>query len=139
MITRTQIAALVALIDSLRSDWDRPGTASTLEQYADTDADPHQLFTAALTAAADPDNETPKAMTWAKYWQPAKHKKSTPGSPRARDTCPVDGHSGWAGNCPQCRSEQIAKRDPQPCPKPGHHYWTHNCLDCRRDAAKGVA
>lgn len=157
MITRTQIAHLAELVTATRPAWDLDGIHRTLNTYADTDTDPSQLFTAAIAAASDPSAATPSAIKFAKYWQTTSNPETSPDRSKYASRCKIEGHSGWSGNCPQCRSETIAPAEPKPCPKhlrtveyrargkpdgeiirtvQTSSYYQHNCLECRREAAK---
>ena len=132
MITREQATHIAQIARTIRPTWDELALINLIGDHQ-VETLP-QIFEAAIMAATNPRAETPRALNWSEHWRSLR----VAGEPLARRTCPVDGHSGVAHNCPQCRSEEIAPRHPQPCPKPGHKYWSHNCLDCRREAKNVV-
>ena len=106
MITREQAGALATLLRTIRPAWDQLATINALGQHQGRDL--ADLAYAAIRTAQDPDSRTPAALgfTDRDHWQ--RTARTTPRSPKADETCPVDGHSGWAANCPQCRADRLA-------------------------------
>lgn len=103
MISREQAAHLAALARTIRPEWDQLATINTVAELKDKPL--IAVARAVITAAQNPDARTPRAILWQ---DPAPPAEITTSSPRAGEICNRDGHSGWANNCAQCRSERIA-------------------------------
>lgn len=105
-LTREQAGTLAALLRTIRPAWDELVTINTLAELRDRDL--ADVAYGAIRTAQDPDARTPRALAFTDrdHWQ--RTTRQTPRSPKADETCPVDGHSGWAANCPQCRADRLA-------------------------------
>lgn len=114
MIEKTDAERIAAAIHALRPDWPAASVLTLIGKHYQHR--PVRDIAVALTwIACDPNSRTPGRITedgpwWtaAGAWKPGQQTEPTPATPRAHETCTVDGHSGWAGNCAQCRADLLA-------------------------------
>jgi len=120
MITKHEAERISAAINQLRPEWPGPSLMTLIgnklqhRPYRD-------LVVALAWIAADPDSKTPGRITEQGPWWQATATNGTltyQGTPRNHETCPVDGHSGWKQNCPQCKADRLAADPDEPRPEP---------------------
>lgn len=97
---RTQAEALAAVIQQIRTDWDRPGILKHLHQHRANPATYAQIVQAATTKAADPTTRTPALLlTPGNHWpDEARHLQPKP------DPCPSHPEQP-AHNCAACLAD----------------------------------
>jgi hypothetical protein len=113
MIEKTDAERIAAAVNNLRPDWPI-GSLMTLLGNQKIRYRPYRDIAVALTwCAVDSNTRTPgRVLEDGPWWQAAATNLSKPahsGTPRNHEMCKVDGHSGWAGNCPQCRADRLAQ------------------------------
>lgn len=120
MTTKQEAETVATAINVLRPDWPTKQIVTIIgrdHQHRPT----LDIAAALLWLALDPDTETPGRLNesgpWWKGFQPQGHGRGQQGvgedhqSPRKNETCQQPGHTGWAGNCPNCRAEEKARSD----------------------------
>lgn len=119
MITQDQAELLASAINVLRPDWPTKQITTIIGRNHQ-----HRLMRdvgiALMWVALDDDSRTPARINEADgpWWKAAAVDRSSDRtarapSPRDGEICTIDGHSGWAGNCSQCRADQLAA-SPEP-------------------------
>lgn len=98
-LTRSQGDALVALVCSMRRDWDAAGVITAVRQ-AGAMGGALDVIRAAVEAAGTPTNRTPAIIAMVgPHWSPRPL-----GHPGRAERCPVEGHSGSILACAECRA-----------------------------------
>ena len=101
-LTQPQAEALTTLITTLRPDWDERGILATLRNIHPT-RDAWAICHAALTAAANPSNRTPKVLEYeGAHWATLQTVRQRV-DPTAAVTQPCQDHPHYqAQTCPSC-------------------------------------
>lgn len=96
MITEKQATMIAHVLHEIRPAWGIDGTRKVLERNADHPANFGEILSAAVTAALDPDTQTPgRIFQIATHW-PVKAK------PRLPKPAPCPDHVGQDGGTCRC-------------------------------------
>lgn len=110
-MTKTEAERIAAAIHDLRPDWPASSVLTLIGKHYQH-RPPRDIALALTWIALDYDSRTPGRILengpWWKTTSTAEDKPTRAPSPRTHETCPIDGHSGWAHNCPQCRADALA-------------------------------
>lgn len=112
MIEKHQAEIIAQATNAYRPDWPIRQIVTIIGR--DLINRPYRDVAIALTiVATDPASKTPARVNEDGPWWHAMTVTRPgvnvyQGTPRNHETCPVDGHSGWKLNCPQCRADKLA-------------------------------
>jgi hypothetical protein len=104
-MTREQAAFVAELVHTVRPAWDTRAIVAALKTCAGRDL--ADTCHAAIRAAQNPSIEKPVVIGMdGNHWDRAANAP-THRSPTYTEICPKPGHSSWAANCSQCRSDAL--------------------------------
>lgn len=108
MITEKQARIIAAALHEIRAQWSIDGTMKVLDRNHDHPAPFGDILSAAVTAALDPDTQTPgRIFQVATFW-PVKAKARLPKPPPCEDHVGQDAHT-----CRSCWGDHKAGLRPQ--------------------------
>lgn len=114
MIEQNDAERIAAAVNCLRPDWPAASILTLIGNHYRHR--PYRDIAVAFTwIAADHNSRTPgRIREDGPWWQAIAVERggqepTRAPSPRAHETCNIDGHSGWANNCPQCAADRKAQ------------------------------
>jgi hypothetical protein len=108
-VNREQAVFIAELVHTIRPAWDTRAILAALK--ATEHRDLADVAHAAIRIAQDDKIRKPIVISMdGEHWRPTIRDDASV-RPTSRDQCTKPGHSSWATNCAQCRSEAIAIKE----------------------------